>query len=139
MRLKLLLINKNFCALILLQTQIWYDIPQPNNLIHSCYNSNELCWISYNLLFLVILLVMPNNVFEYSLIVFDFFILCNSNSILKFNMSMFLILSSPSYSSFKQSQISLDDLLVIILVKINIGKPKNKDDFSFAFFVFCSL
>jgi len=86
-----------------------------------------------------ILLAIPNNLFEYYLIVSDSFILCISNSLINFKTFMPRIFSFPSYSTFKYSQISLGDFRVMILVIIICETPANKHDFAFAFFGFLSL
>lgn len=86
-----------------------------------------------------ILLTILNNLFEYSLIVLNYFILCSLNSLLKLNTCMLCIFLSPLYYSLKKFQISLGVLRIMILVRIICETPTNKHDFAFAFFVFLSF
>ncbi|KAK9111265.1 hypothetical protein Scep_018784 [Stephania cephalantha] len=82
---------------------------------------------------------MLRSLSEYSLIVSDSFILCISNSLMRFNTCIALIFSSPSYSSLRKSQIALADFRAIILVKIDDDTAANRQAFAFVFLCLFSL
>lgn len=85
------------------------------------------------------LLTMPRSLLEYSLIVYDSFIFCISNSLIKFSICISLTLSFPSYSCLKKSQILLVVFRVIILENMVDETATNKVALAFDFICFLFL